>query len=188
MPLFEFGSPTFGLRDGKVAVNNGNGTFGTLVDVPSIKMFGVKVNMTEAELEGDDQITATAAKPRSADVSFSMGGINLEVLNVLMGQAIQSSGTSPVSRRMNISNKKTAYFGVSGIADAAEATGQTHLFIPKCKVRNGFELRMEYGAFAIPELQCTAVADDQFLDADSLNVLMKIVQYNIPTVIAMPPS
>ena len=35
--IFSFGGPQYDVDDVKIAVNNGDGTFGTLIDVPSVE-------------------------------------------------------------------------------------------------------------------------------------------------------
>lgn len=184
MGIFDLGGPTFGLKDCKVATNNLNGTFGTALDVPSVQVLGVNLQTVNAMLEGDDEITAVQARAISGEVSLRFGGIDLRVLAILTGETQSSSGSTPnQSKRMLFDGAPTfPYFAVCGRADAAEASGaDTHVFIPKVKITTGFELRMEYSAFSIPEVTAMAVRDPDY------NAIFEVIEHETAAVVAIPP-
>jgi hypothetical protein len=187
MPLFTFGGPQFGLKDAKVATNLLNGSYGTNYDVPSVQLLSAQLNTTTAQLEGDDEITATAAKTISATVTLRFGSVPFEVFATLTGQTIESTATPGNRRRMSFSGRKMPYFGVCGKSEAAESDGETHMFIPKCKITEGFEIRFEYGAFSIPELSCMAVVDPNFTDPDGNNEIIQLLEYDESIAVALPP-
>lgn len=188
MGLFDFGALVYGLRDAKVAVNDLDGTFGTAIDVPSVQLFVSNLQTVNAQLEGDDRITASASRIISAQVQIRFGSIDLDILELITGGTLDESGSTPNQRRqLNISNRRLPYFGICGKADAEEGSGDTHIFVPKLKIMEGFELRMEYNVFAIPEITAMAVGDDNFLDEDSLPSIVQIVQYETARSVVLPP-
>lgn len=187
--LFDFGALSYGLRDAKIAVNNLDGTFGTAVDVPSVQLLVANLQTVNAELTGDDRITATAARIISAQITIRFGSVDLDILEIMTGASIDNSGTTPNRRRqLDISNRRLPYFGIAGKADAEEGSGDNHVFVPKLKLMEGFEIRLEYNTFSTPEITCRAVGDDQFLDADDLASVIQVVQYETSTTVALPPS
>lgn len=186
--LFDYGALTYGLRDVKIAVNNLNGTFGTAVDVPSAQLYVANLQTVNAQLEGDDRITATAVRIISAQIQFRFGSIAPQVVELITGGTLDESYSQPNRRQqLNISNRRLPYFGICGKADGEEG-GDTHIFVPKVKIMEGFELRMEYNTFSIPEMTAMAVGDDNFLDEDGLPSIVQLVWYETATPVALPPS
>lgn len=185
---FDIGGPQFGLRDAKIGVHNGDGTYGTLVDVYSVQLYSVQSQTTNAELTGDDSITAVHAIARSAQIQLRFGSVQLGVLEVLTGKTLQSSGATPnIRREMLFDNHNFPYFGLVGKANAAEgASSETHLAVCKVKVMEGFQVSFEYGAFSIPEITAMAVPDPDYTPA--ANTIFHIVQYESGTAVALPPT
>lgn len=188
MPLFDIGGPQYGLRDCKIATNNNDGTFGNNVDVPSVQMLRGQLQTVNAQLEGDDRITATAARGISAQITMRWGSVHLDVLEVIMGSTRQDSGSSPNGYSfVNIDNRKMPYFGIAGRAEAEEGSGNTVLFIPKAKVMEGFQIEFAYNAFAIPELTVMAVGDENFPSEDGDPVIMIPIMYETAQAATLPP-
>jgi hypothetical protein len=185
---FDIGGPQFGLRDAKIAVHNGDGSYGTLVDVYSVQLYSAQIQTTTAELTGDDSITAVHATGRSAQVQLRFGSVQLGVLEILTGQTLSSSGSSPnIRREMIFDNFDFPYFGIAGKAVASEGAGaETHLVLPKVKITDGFQVNFEYGSFAIPEVTAMAVTDPDYTDL--ANAIAHIVQYESSTDVAIPPT
>lgn len=187
--LFDFGGPQYGLQDGKVAVNNLDGTFGANVDVPSIQMLQAAFTAVTAVLEGDDEETAQSTRIVSGTMTFRFGSIDMDVLEVLLGQAVQSSGTGDESYRfIDITNFNPPYFGIIGRADAAEGTGDTHLFIPKCKITEGFTLKFEYNTFSIPEITAKCFPDTNFLDENGRKIIIRPIMHGSAIDATLPPT
>lgn len=182
MSLFEQGQPSFGLNDAKIADWVGDGTYGTAVDVPSVQMLGVTLRFSSAELTGDDKITATAARPIGGSCRLRYGSISLAMLEVMLGGATTSSVASPNSvRNYRVDGGGTnPYFGIAGKALAE--SGDTHVFAPQVKITGDMPIAMlEYGAFAIPEVEATLVADETW-------GVLSITQYETATAVTIPPS
>lgn len=157
---FDQGAPQFGLADCKIAVWNSAGSYGTLVDIMSVQMLGVTLQQVSAQLTGDDQITATAARAIGGTVQMRFGGINLDALAVLLGKAI---GTiSSVEQILIPGGHRYPYIGIEGRALAEEGGGNFVVFAPKAKLMGDFGMSMEYGTFAIPEVTVQLVADASY--------------------------
>lgn len=185
--IFDFGGPQSGLADVKVAVNNGDGTFGSMVDVPSVQLLGIELRTESAELNGDDRITATRSRIVGANITLRYGSIHLDVLETMLGNSVVDSYGSYSSRRVYVTNRKLPNFGICGKANAEEGGGDTHLFAPRCKVSSNFNLRFEYNTFSIPEMTLAAVGDENFLDDNGDAIVVIPVEYETARDVAIPP-
>jgi len=183
--IFGLAGPQFGLVDCQIAKNNLNGTFGTEEDVPSVQLLDVKYNTTTANLEGDDTITAVQARAISAEVTLRFGSIKQEVLEIITGETLDESGATPNRRnRLKFDGAPGfPWFALCGRADAAEdAISATLVFIPKLKCTSGFAVRMEYGAFSIPEITAIAVKDPDY------GCFFEVTEYETAPVVTIPPQ
>lgn len=158
---FTAGSPSFGLADAKVAPWSSAGTYGTLQDVMSVQAMNVTLQYSEAQLTGDDQITATAARAIGGQATFRFGGFNLETMAVILG--ITATLISSVSQLGVKGGARMPYFGLLGKALVEEGSGDLWLFCPKCKIMGDFNIaQMEYGNFIIPEVTVQLVPDASY--------------------------
>lgn len=177
--------PSFGLNDAKIAVNNLDGTFGTLVDVPSVQMMGVNPQTVNAQLEGDDTITDTHARLISVQVTLRFGSINIAALEVITGLSKVLGGqvaNNDQQEQLLFTGLNFPYFGITGMAEATSATGgNVQIFVPKVKIMEGFELTLEYGNYSIPNLTAMAVYDDDYAG------IMSVIESEAAFAIAMPP-
>lgn len=189
--LWSPGELPFGLRRGYVApYTPSSASYGTPVRVPSVKVASFKIVTQNRDLQGDDGITATSTRAISADITCQMGGLSLAVIDVLNGSTTQSSGGANFYRRMHVSNRRFPYFGFQIRVNDDENPGDQHVFAPKCKVTDGYELRFEYEEFSIPELHFRAVLDENFLDETGLNSdIFYTVNHNfLLDIVSFPPS
>jgi hypothetical protein len=179
---FDQGAPSFGLNDVKVQNWASAGTYdGTLTDIMSVQMLGVTMQQVSAQLEGDDRITATAARAIGGQVQMRFGGINLDSLAIITGKAV---GTiSSVDQLQIVGGDRMPYFGIIGKALAEEGGGDLWVYLPKAKLMGDFQLAMlEYGAFAIPEVTV------QLVDDDSYGVINLITHPTDVAITVMPPA
>jgi hypothetical protein len=181
MPFDSFGAPQFGLRDVKIATWNATNDYGTAVDVMSVQLMGVTLSQVSAQLEGDDTITATAASAIGGEVRLRFGSISILALEVLLGIASTASGSAQDYIRVS-GGTAMPYVGICGQALAAEGSGDTHVFIPKCKLTGDLTIaQLEYGQFAIPETTITIVDDSTF-------GLINVIEHAAETSVAIPPT
>lgn len=158
---FTQGAPSFGLADVKIASWTSAGTYGTPVDVMSVQMMGVTMQMVQAQLTGDDQITATAARAIGGTVQVRFGGINIDALEVLTGKT--ATTISSVEQLQIEGGDRMPYVGLIGKALVEEGSGDIWVYVPKAKIMSDFTIAMlEYGAFAIPEVTLQLVGDGSY--------------------------
>jgi hypothetical protein len=163
--MFDIGSPQFGLADCKIALWTAAGTYGTAVDVMSVQLLGTNMDVVSAELTGDDQITAQASRAIAGTVTLRFGGISIAALEVLVGNTATSSIASPSNvKNLRINGgDNMPYIGLIGRAVAEEGSGDFLLYIPKARVMGNITIaQLEYGAFAIPQVELRAVHDASY--------------------------
>lgn len=184
MAFSPFGDPVYGLSDGKVATRTGAGSYGTAVDVMSIQMAGTNLRVQSAELTGDDQITAVAARVIAGQLRIRFGGAPIEVLEIVTGVASASSLTSPNRvRRLRIpGGARMPSFGFVGLSLAEEGGGDQLIFVPNAKITSDIQMSMnEYGGFQVLEFTAMAVADSSY-------GVVNIIQRETTGAIAIPPA
>lgn len=159
---FDQGGPSFGLEDVKIQTWASAGTYsGSITDIMSVQMMGVTLQFSQAQLTGDNRITATAALGIGGTVQVRFGGISLTALAVMTGRA--NTTISSVIQSAIKGGDRMPYFGIIGKTPAAEGLGDLWVYCPKVKIMSDFTVAMlEYGAFAIPEVTCQLVDDDTY--------------------------
>jgi len=181
MGFDSFGAPQFGLNDVKIATWNATDDYDTAVDVPSVQLMGTTLATVSAQLEGDDEITASAARAIGGEVRVRFGSISIAALEIILGNTSTASGS--VQDHLKVSGGDAMpYIGICGKAKAEEGSGDTHVFIPKCKLMGDLTIaQLEYGQFAIPE------ATVQIVD-DTTYGLINVVEHSTDTAVAIPPT
>lgn len=181
MAFDSIGSPQFGLQDVKIATWNSTDSYGTAVDIPSVQLMGTTLSTVSAQLEGDDSITASAARAIGGEVRVRFGSISIAALEVILGNASTASGA--VQDHLMVSGgDNMPYIGICGKALGEEGSGDTHVFIPKCKLMGDLTIaQLEYGTFAIPE------ATIQIVD-DTTYGLINVVEHSTSTSVSIPPT
>lgn len=190
MSLFTFkaGEVPYGLRKGIAGRWVGDGSYTDQYSIASIQVLGVRSTTSAADLEGNDMITATAARVTKGQLTLRMGGISLDALQMLLGGAIEISPYSPYARGLKITNRPFPYVGFVAQSLSEEMGGDMHLFVPKAKVRDGIEIRFEINGFSIPEFTVDALLDSYYADADGFPCLMYPITHEEITPLALPPE
>jgi len=182
---FDVSSPQFGLADVKIATWNATDDYSAEVDVMSVQLLGVSMQTVSADLVGDDQITATASRAVSGTVQLRFGGISIAALEVLFGVTATSSVASPNNVRSFrlTGGLETPYWGLTGRSLSAEDSGDTLIFLPKCRIMGDVTLAtLEYGAFSIPQIEARIVSDSTY---GMINV---ITRQTGSTTVTVPPT
>lgn len=186
---FSVGGPQFGLRDTKIGTWDGDGTYSNVADVFSVQVLGMRIESESTDLEGDDGVTATAVRAKKGTVTLRMGGIDLFTIGLFAPGVYSTGYTTPnIYKRHKVSNKKAPYVGICGQAMAEEGEGDTHLFAPKMKLAQPFELRFEGNNFAIPEVTFTAVYDNNFNDGEGNSLLFDFIEHETAIDVSLPPA
>lgn len=184
MAFDTYGAPQFGLNDCKIANWVATNSYGTAVDVPSVQLMGAILRILSAQLEGDDQITATAARAIGGQSQLRFGSVSIAALEVILGNASTPSATTPNQQdHLKVSGgDNMPYFGICGKALAEEGTGDLHVFLPKVRVTSDITLAsLEYGAFAIPEFTVEAVSDATF-------GIINLIEHETAANVVIPPT
>lgn len=169
----------FGLRDCKIASWTNASAWGTAIDVDATRQMTVNAQTVSGLLEGDDVIKDAHAKIISAQITFQFGFKDLAAWAIMTGQTHESNGSNDA---MTFADSNMPYFGIIGRIDDTDATGNDVIFVPKCKLMDGFELRMEYGQYMTPQLTLTAVYNDATYG------FFRVLQYAANTAVAIPPT
>lgn len=185
MVNFGLSGPQFNLRAGVIATNLGNGTFGTPIPVPSIQLFGVALRTLNGQLEGDGAITDLVAVAEAANVTLRFGGSTTPVWEIVTGRTIDETGVTPNRvRRLSFHSFRFPYFAAAGLIESSTGEASMLMFVPRIKVMEGFELRLERGQYVVPELTCMAIPDPAY-DA---GLIFDLVEYESGTTIDIPPA
>jgi hypothetical protein len=187
---FDIGGPQYGLRDGKIGEWQGDGSYDNVTDVFSIQVMSIRGEVTSADLDGDDGITATASRLKKGTVTLKMGSIHMDAIGMFLPGTSGESGAPGSTRKvLTISNRRAPYIGAAGQSMAEEGSGDTQFFVPKMKVSQPFELKFENDTFSIPEIQFTAVLDENFEDEDGNPALFHIIENETAgTITTLPPT
>ncbi len=179
-----FGAPQFGLHSAYIASWTSSNTYGTPVQIPSVQMLGAILKIVSAMLEGDDQITATAARASSAEARLRFGSVSIAALEIMLGNASLPSGSTP-NRYDNLrvaGGDNMPYFGLCGRALAEEGVGDFHVWLPKVRIMQDVELAsMNYGQFVIPELTVTCINDGSW-------GILNLIEHETATDVDLPPT
>jgi len=130
-------------------------------------------------LEGDASIKDTHARIISATVRCRFAFSNLDVYGVLTGTNVTDS---PTLRRLTFDTNNMPYFALVAKVPHTQGSGDTHIFIPKLKVMEGFQLSAEYGRYITPELTMTAVKEG------SVWKVVNIIEHTTAQSLTIPPS
>jgi hypothetical protein len=122
--------------------------------VESVQLIGIELQFDSGTLEGDNVITDVASNLQSVGFRIRFGFKDLEVLEILTGIV---NTESTYNESMILNRATMPYFAVCGKVLATEGGGDTHIFLPKCKLTENFGLSMEKGAYITPEIPAMAV-------------------------------
>lgn len=184
MAFDSYGAPQFGLNDVQIATWNSTGSYGSAVDIPSVQLMGVDLQVVAAQLTGDDRITASASRVVGGEVRIRFGSVNMAALEVLIGNSATSSVGSPneVKALKVTGGDNLPYFGIVGRALAEEGIGDFTVFFPKVRIMSNFTVAtMEYGAFVVPEVTAQAVDDATY-------GVIYMIEHQTATAIVIPPA
>ena len=169
----------YGLSDAKIAVWNAAQSYGTALDVESVKVFGVELDMESGELEGDDIITDSHSKIQAANIKLSFGFKDNDVLAILTGvtNTVSTSTESMIFGRDNM-----PYFALCGRVDKTTGGGDMWLFIPKVKIMSGLNFNLAKGAYVEEDISARAHYES------TVYGVMKLIHHQTATTVTIPPT
>lgn len=169
----------YGLNDVKIASWTSENSYGTAVDVNAAQQFQVTLETVNAELEGDDVIKDSHAKVIKGTVRVRYGDLSLTALSVMSGETPTSDASTT---KLQFSESNRPYFAICGKVNGTGDGGDTHMFLPKCKVMGPITYSMQYGQYVIPELEITAVYEG------TTNGIANIYEHTTATAVVIPPA
>ena len=132
-----------GIDDAKIfeltADTAGSLTYGSAVDVPGIQNVQLSPAFTEKGLKGDEKIMDYYIKLDLIHWAFHSAKVSLDVLAILEGGSISSTGTTPNEvHTYSVSDSSTPkYFKLEAKANySAGEVGDFHLKLYKCKANS----------------------------------------------------
>lgn len=164
--MSSYGNKLFGLRD--VKVTNITGT--TQKDLPVSRTLGLRVRLKGGELSGDDALKAVVSFVEAVEWELEAGGIDLDALAIMVGNATVVAGTTP-SETTTLSfdaGDDMPYFKLYG-KSLGDGSDDVHVKLFKCKCTGQIEGSFQDGQFYIT--RCSGIAID-----DGTNGIMDIVQ------------
>ena len=166
-------SGLLGLDDVKIfevtADTSGSLTYGSAVDVPGMQNIDLAPNYIQKPLMQDEEVDGYYQKLQSIYWSFSNAKVSLDVLNILEGGTLSSTGTTPNQKHtFTLSDtSEPKYFKLQGkINYSTEEIGDFHLVLYKCKslsVQVGYRVKnyaiVSASGIAIPTINNKKIRD-----------------------------
>lgn len=130
-----------GIDDAKIfelTQDDGNAlTYGAAIDVPGIQKIEMTPNITEKALRSDEKVLDYYVKMDCISWAFYSAKISLEVLAILEGGTISTTGSSPNQEHTYSINGVPKYFKFEAKANySAGEVGDFHQRLYKCKTNN----------------------------------------------------
>lgn len=168
----------FDVDDCKIALWQSAGSYGQAFDVVAINQFSVEIQTVNKDLEGDASIVDTHARGVGSRVRFKFAFRDLQVYHVLTGASVVSSGSDEA---IQIDNFNPKFFGIMAQSKMTDGLGDVHIFVPKVKIQEGFQLQGQYGEYMTPEITARGVLDTTY-------GLIRIKQHGTAIPLVIPTS
>lgn len=152
---------SFGVQDCKIAAFNGTNSYGTSYDVWAVSQLQVQEQTTNAELNGDDKTVEVHSKSRVWRIQFQFAFRDANIWPIITGAALNATYLT-ADTMLDFRSRNYPYFGIVAKVDETNAANCNHIWIPKCKIMEGFPLNFAYGQFATPQVTIEAVDDDTY--------------------------
>lgn len=189
--IFDYGGNLYDIDDLKIARNLGDGTFGDLVDVPSIDMFRIEFVTKNQTGRGDGGITALASAIESCNITIRNLGIKRDQITYMFPADSYETGVEPDREEMTDieSGRPFPYFGaIARIFDGESDDAGALIFVPRIKIMQNITWNVEYNTFVAPEMTAMAVRDPVLLTTSGRNRFVRAIFYEseLPAITAMP--
>lgn len=131
--------------------------YGTAIDVPGIQKIEIAPSTTEKGLSKDEQVLDYYVKTDYFYWAFNSAKISLDVLAILEGGTITTTGTSAYTYSITESSVPK-YFKLEAKANySAGEVGDFHLRLYKCKANN-IDIQYQASDYAIVSATGVAIA------------------------------
>lgn len=169
MGIFSYGDVEYDIEDCKIARWNGDGTYGSLIDVPAIDMARIEFTMKQALGRGDGGLKLVASAIEAANITMRNFGIVATSLPVLFGASNDEYNPGADAYTINdmVAGQVLPYFGMAirsfdneSVPGVGHQPGGALIFVPKIKVTANFQWNFAYNTFIQPELTGFGLVDD----------------------------
>lgn len=171
MPVSSVIGDSLVIRSGKIAVNSGNGSFGTVRDLYGMVTFSASASIISAIREGNGKELAAYAKISGLQVTLEFAQNNLAVLADIMGLTYTVTGSTPNQvGKMKILDLSLPYFAfIGGMDDDEGLENALHVWSPRLKISSDTidiisasgALNVNYGNV---QIQCRVFPDAYYLE------------------------
>lgn len=157
-------------------------TYDAPIDVPGIKEITVSAEIEEKECTGDEVVMATYRKKKKYSVSFANAVLDLDVVALINGGTVTTSGTSPneVKNIESASTDTANYFLLEFKSAVTDGAGDVHYQV--LKVRGNIDIAMVAEDYATCSFEGTAVA--RTFDNKFTNIVVNETETDIAQVLA----
>lgn len=149
----------YDVDDLKLAVNNGDGTFGTPIDAFGVSMFRIEYVARQADARGDGGIVATASAIETANITMRNVGIKGDQMALIYPSDVYDYDANHQMIDID-SGRLYPYFSAAvRVFDGESQDGGAIIFVPRLKIVGNVQWQVEDNQFIAPELTCRAVRD-----------------------------
>lgn len=178
----------YDVDDGKICINNGDGTFGALQDVFGISNFTIEYVARQADARGDGGIVATASQIETANITMTNVGIRGSLMELIY--PADAYDYDAEHQMIDIdSGRFYPYFAAAvRVFDGERRDAGAIIEVPRMKVVGNIRFQIQDNQFVIPELTCRAVRDPILQSYSGRNRFVRIHTWtaNIPAITGFP--
>jgi hypothetical protein len=137
-------SKLYSVEDGKIAAltadpSGGSATYGSLIDVPGIKTVGIKPEISNVSLTGDNVELESDSALKAIVMTVANAKMSLDALGVMLGGTTTDSGTgaAEIARYRRIGTDAFSYFKFEAKTPTNGTDnigGDVHLVVYKAKL------------------------------------------------------
>jgi hypothetical protein len=176
------------INNAVIAANNGDGTFGSAIDVKGVVSVAVTINIKSGEQMGDGGVYSVLSKATKGTVKFQFADQqSFAVLQVIRNKTKGIYGSNPTVQHMGIGTEQFPYFALAGQTYQDDGTETFNVFMPNIKVTSDFDFAIAENSFVLPEFTCTAVPDSNWTRAGFPQIAI-LFEYPDSTALTIPPT
>ena len=152
-------------------IQTGNCTLREVAIPGAAESLNLTLNFTTAELLGNDRLVAQSTRFISAEVSGSLGGVEMDVADIIEGTSHTSAGTVAASDREYTKGVEASLcrtpFTLFAKASGTGCEGIGFVVLHNCILTN-IDSSFSYGSFYVRSLTATAFRDLKAVGDDSI--------------------
>jgi len=178
----------YDVDDLKLAVNNGDGSFGAVLDAFGVSMFRIEWVARQADARGDGGIVATASQIETANITMRNVGIKGSQMSLIY--PADAYDYDDTHQMIDVdSGRFYPYFAAAvRVFDGERTDAGAIIFVPRMKIVGNVQFQFEDNQFVIPELTCRAVRDPILTSYSGRKRFVRMHTYtsSLPSISAFP--